>query len=183
MPARRLLMRGVVSLIAWLTLFLPVVCHAQVYAGATVGAGGANVPFGSTIGGFRGALRLFGGYEFGRHLAAEVMTLDLGKPTTLGGVGAESTIGAFGIAVVGTLPVERWRFSARVGALSMDGRVTDTAVTRTPQGMFGIEIGFDVMRRLTIGLETAVSHVEFGPPIDDRHKVSWTAFTTTYRFW
>jgi hypothetical protein len=182
MPARRLLMRGVVLFIAWLTLF-PVVCSAQVYAGATVGAGGASVPFGSTFGGFRGALRLFGGYEFGRHLAAEVMTLDLGTPTNPGGAGAESTIGAIGVAVVGTLPVQRWRFSARVGALSMDGRVTDTAVTRTPQGMFGIEIGFNVMRRLTIGLETAVSHVEFGPPIDDRHRVNWTAFTTTYRFW
>jgi len=69
-------MRGVVSFITWLTLFFPVVCNAQVYAGATVGAGRASVPFGSTFGGFRGALRLFGGYEFGRHLGAEVMTLE-----------------------------------------------------------------------------------------------------------
>jgi hypothetical protein len=97
-----------VLFVAWLTLFFPVVCDAQVYAGATVGAGGASVPFGSTVGGFRGALRLFGGYEFGRH---------------------------------------------------------------------------NFMRRLTLGLETAVSHVGFGPPIDDRRKVNWTAFTTTYRFW
>jgi hypothetical protein len=176
-------MRGVVSLIAGLTLLFPAVSLAQVYAGATVGAGGANVPFASTVGGFRGELRLFGGYELSRYLAAEVMTLDLGTPTNAYGAGAQSTIGAFGVAVVGTVPVQRWRFSARLGALSMDGRITDTQVTRKAQAMLGLGVGFTVMPRLTIGLESAVSHVEFGSPIDDRVRVNWTAFTTSYRFW
>jgi hypothetical protein len=176
-------MRGVVSLIAGLTLLFPAVSLAQVYAGATVGAGGANVPFASTVGGFRGELRLFGGYELSRYLAAEVMTLDLGTPTNAYGAGAQSTIGAFGVAIVGTVPVQRWRFSARLGALSMDGRITDTQVTRKAQAMLGLGVGFTVMPRLTIGLESAVSHVEFGSPIDDRVRVNWTAFTTSYRFW
>jgi len=176
-------MRGVVSLIAGLTLLFPAVSLAQVYAGATVGAGGANVPFASTVGGFRGELRLFGGYELNRYLAAEVMTLDLGTPTNVYGAGAQSTIGAFGVAIVGTVPVQRWRFSARLGALSMDGRITDTQVTRKAQAMLGLGVGFTVMPRLTIGLESAVSHVEFGSPIDDRVRVNWTAFTTSYRFW
>ena len=40
--------RGVVLLwIAGLTLVLPAVCSAQVYAGATVGLGGARTPIGS----------------------------------------------------------------------------------------------------------------------------------------
>jgi Outer membrane protein beta-barrel domain len=176
-------MRGVVSLIAAVMLLVPAVCSAQLYAGATVGAGGANVPFGSLVSGFRGELRLFGGYEVSRYLAAEVMTLDLGTPTNLHGMGAQSTIGAFGVAIVGTLPVQRWRFSARLGALSMDGRVTETQVTRKAQAMLGVGVGFAVMPRLTIGLESAVSHVEFGSPIDDRVRVNWTAFTTSYRFW
>jgi hypothetical protein len=176
-------MRGVVSLIAALTLLFPTVSRAQVYAGATVGAGGANVPFASTVGGFRGELRLFGGYELSRYLAAEVMTLDLGTPTNAYGAGAQSTIGAFGVAIVGTVPVQRWRFSARLGALSMDGRITDAQVTRKAQAMLGLGVGFTVMPRLTIGLESAVSHVEFGSPIDDRVRVNWTAFTTSYRFW
>jgi hypothetical protein len=177
-------MRGVVSLIAGLTLLFPAVSLAQVYAGATVGAGGANVPFASTVGGFRGELRLFGGYELSRYLAAEVMTLDLGTPTNAYGAGAQSTIGAFGVAVVGTVPVQRWRFSARLGRASpwMAG-ITDTQVTRKAQAMLGLGVGFTVMPRLTIGLESAVSHVEFGAPIDDRVRVNWTAFTTSYRFW
>ena len=175
-------MRGLMSSIAALTLLFPALCTAQVYVGATVGVGGAEVPFGSDLGGFRGALRLFGGYEFGRYIAAEVMTLDLGVPTNQYGGSATSTIGAFGVAVVGTLPVQRWRFSARVGALSMDGRVTDTAVTRSAQAMFGLGVGFNVIQRLTLGLETAVSRAEFGPPIDDTTRVTWTAITTSYRF-
>src|SRR5262245_181097 len=143
--------RGFVSSIAALTLLFPALCSAQAYVGATFGVGGAVVPFGSDLGGFRGALRLFGGYEFGRYIAAEVMTLDLGTPDNPYGASATSTIGAFGVAVVGTLPVQRWRFTARVGALSMDGRVTDTAVTRSGQAMFGIGVGFNVIQRLTLG--------------------------------
>jgi|SRR5215510_4844177 len=175
-------MRGIGSWIAVLTLLSPAVCSAQIYAGATFGVGGAEVPFGSDLGGFRGALRLFGGYEFGRYIAAEVMTLDLGTPDNLQGASATSTIGAFGVAVVGTFPVQRWRFSARVGALSMDGRVTDTNVTRSGQAMFGLGVGFNVIQRLTLGLETAVSRAEFGPPVDDTTRVTWTALTTSYRF-
>jgi hypothetical protein len=97
-------MRGVVVLwVAGLTLCLPAVCRAQVYAGATFGAGGANVPIGNGASGYRGALRLYGGYQFNRLLGAEAMTLDLGTPGTRPEC-LESTIGAFGVAAVGTLP-------------------------------------------------------------------------------
>jgi hypothetical protein len=174
--------RRIGSLVAGLMLCLPALCAGQIYAGATVGAGGAQVPVGSITGGFRGALRLYGGYEFGPHVAAEVMTLDLGTPTNAGGANAVSTIGAFGVAAVGTIPVQRWRFSGRLGVLSMDGRISKTEVTRSPQGMFALGVGFDVTRKLILGLESAVSHVQFGPPINDTARVNWTAFTTTYRF-
>src|SRR5262245_39256315 len=102
---RSALMLKRIAFVIGLTLLLPAVSSAQIYAGATVGAGGAHVPFGSSVGGFRGELRLFGGYEFTSNIAAEVMTLDLGTPKN-----NPSTIGAFGVAAVGTLPVQRWRF-------------------------------------------------------------------------
>jgi len=170
--------RGVVLLwIAGLTLVLPAVCSAQVYAGATVGLGGAREPIGSYAAGYRGTLRLYGGYELNSHLAGEVMTLDLGTPRNR----PETTIGAFGVAAVGMLPVHRWRFSGRLGVLSMDGRA-EGATTRTAQGMLGLGVGFTMVRGLIIGLETAVSRVEFGAPIDDTTRVNWTALAATYRF-
>jgi hypothetical protein len=170
--------RGAVLLgIAGLTLVLPALCSAQVYAGAAVGVGGAREPIGSYAGGYRGTLRLYGGYEFNRHVAAEVMTLDLGTPRNR----PETTIGAFGVAAVGMLPVQRWRFSGRLGVLSMDGRA-EGATTRTAQGMLALGVGFTIVRGLIIGLETAVSRVEFGAPIHDTTAVNWTALTATYRF-
>ena|SRR6185295_13491650 len=92
-----------------------------------------------------------------------------------------STIGAFGVAAAGTIPAQRWRFSGRLGVLSMDGRISDTEVTRSAQGLFGLGVGFNVTQKLMLGLESAVSRVEFGPPVNDTARVNWTAFTTTYR--
>ena len=176
-----MLMRRLVVLgISGLALLLPAVCSGQIYGGASIGAGGANASVGSYASGYRGALRLYGGYEFNRHLAAEVMTLDLGTPGNKAQTGNHNTIGAFGVAAVGTFPVQRWRFSGRLGALSMDGRADDT--TRTGQGMFGLGVGFNLTRGLIIGLETAVSRVEFGAPVNDTASVNWTAFAASYRF-
>jgi hypothetical protein len=122
-------------LVLGVTLGFPAVCSAQIYVGAAVGAGGANVPFGSYGGGLRGMLRLFGGYALTRHIAAEAMTFDLGTPGNR--PADESTIGAFAVAALGTLPVQRWRFSGRLGVMSMDGRAFGKT-TRTAQGMFGL---------------------------------------------
>ena len=170
--------RLALSWIAALALF-PAVCSAQIYAGAVMGVGGANVRFGDFRGGFRGTLRLFGGYELNRHLGIEAFTLDLGTPRD---EPVESTIGAFGVAAVGILPVQRWRFSARLGVLSMDGRADVAETKRTAQGMLALGVGFTVIRTLTLGLETAVSRVEFGAPLNDTARVNWTAVVASYRF-
>ena len=164
--------------IAGLTVLLPAESHAQVYAGATFGAGGAQMPFNSDRSGFRGALRLYGGYEFNRHLAAEVMTLDLGTPRNR----PTSTIGAFGVAVVGTLPVRRFRFTGRLGAMSMDGRAAGAETKRAGQAMLGLGAGCAATERVTIGLETAVSRVEFGSPLNDAARINWTAVGASFRF-
>jgi hypothetical protein len=50
-------------------LVMPSTCRAQPYAGIGVGAGGANVSPGTYAAGFRGALRLFGGYHLTPYLA------------------------------------------------------------------------------------------------------------------
>jgi hypothetical protein len=172
---RRLVMTWFVGL----TLGVPAVCGAQAYGGATVGVGGAHVPFGSYGGGFRGLLRLFGGYGFTRNIAAEAMTFDLGIPGNR--PGNDSTIGAFAVAGVGTLPVRRWRFTGHLGVMSMDGRALGVT-TRTAQGMVGVGAGFDVLRKLTIGFETARSRVKFGAPIDDTVPVKWAGVVAAYRF-
>jgi hypothetical protein len=161
-----------------LTLALPAVCSAQIYAGAAVGAGGASLPPGSYGSGFRGMARLFGGYAFTPNVAAEAMTFDLGTPKRSGD---ETTIGAFAVAAVGTLPVQRWRFVGRLGVMSMDGRASGKTM-RSAQGMLGLGVGFAVIRKLTIGIETARSRVEFGPPIASSAQVNWTALAVSYRF-
>jgi len=54
----------VLASILAVSLALPAVACAQVYAGLAVGAGGAKVPAGSYAAGIRGMLRLYAGYEF-----------------------------------------------------------------------------------------------------------------------
>jgi hypothetical protein len=171
----------VAAWIAALTLLFPTVCAAQVYGGVAFGGGGASAPFGSNLGGIRGTLRLFGGYEFDRYIAAEAMTLDLG---TIGNQSSatSSTIGAFGVAAVVTLPVQPWRVSGRFGVLSMDGRLSDSSFSRTGQPLAGVTIGFNVVRGLTVGLETAVSRAEFPAPVTGTSRVNWTAAVASYRF-
>jgi hypothetical protein len=65
--------------------------------------------------------------------------------------------------------------------LSVDGRMNGTT-TRSAQGMLGLGVGFSVMRKLVIGLETAVTRVEFGAPINDSARVNWTGVSASYRF-
>ena len=138
--------RMVMTWIVGLTLALPAICSAQIYAGASVGAGGANLSIGSYGSGFRGMARFFGGYAFTPHVAAEAMTFDLGTPSNR--PGDDSTIGAFAVAAVGTLPVQRWRFSGRLGVMSMDGRASGNT-TRSAQGMLGLGVGFAVIPKLS----------------------------------
>jgi hypothetical protein len=171
----------VLASILAVSLALPAVACAQVYAGLAVGAGGAKVPAGSYAAGIRGMLRLYAGYEFTPQVAVEAMTFDLGSPGDKP-AGSESTIGAFGVAAVGTLPVERWRFTGRVGVMFMDGRADIAETRHTTQPMLALGAGYDVIPKLTIGLEAGVSRVEFGSPLNETASVSWVGLAATYRF-
>jgi len=162
-------------------LAAPAVACAQVYAGAAVGAGGAKVPAGSYAAGIRGMLRLYAGYEFTPNVAIEAMTFDLGSPGDKPS-GSKSTIGAFGIAAVGTLPVERWRFTGRVGVMFMEGRADIAETRKTTQPMLALGAGYDVIPKLTLGAELGVSRVEFGSPLNEKAGVSWIGLAATYRF-
>lgn len=159
---------------------LPAVACAQWYAGLAVGAGGAKVAPGSYAAGVRGMLRLYGGYELTPNAGVEAMTFDLGSPDKP--AGSESTIGAFGVAAVGTLPVQRWRFTGRVGVMWMDGRADIAETKHTTQPMLALGAGYDVIPKLTLGVEVGVSRVEFGSPLNEKANVNWTGVAATYRF-
>jgi hypothetical protein len=173
---RKLVLTSVLAI----PLALPAVARAQWYAGLAVGAGGARVPAGSYAAGVRGMLRLYAGYEFTPKLGVEAMTFDLGSPDKPSG--SESTIGAFGVAAVGTLPVQRWRFTGRAGVMWMDGRADIAETKHTTQPMLALGAGYDVIPELTLGLEVGVSRVEFGSPLDEKANVNWTGLAATYRF-
>ncbi len=175
MSKRRLLV-----LAALLTVAFPSLGRAQAYVGLGAGVGGATTPINSYAAGFRGALRLYGGYQFTRFVGAEAMTFDLGTPNNIATTNHENTIGAFGVAAVGRWPVRRWDFSGRVGMMSMEGRGTTTV--KSPQPMVGIGAGFRVLKRLTVGIETSTSHADFGSPVNDLVEVKWTTIGATFRF-
>jgi len=162
------------------SLALPAAARAQWYAGLSVGAGGARVAAGSYAAGVRGMLRLYAGYEFTPKVGVEAITFDLGSPDKP--EGSESTIGAFGIAAVGTLPVNRWRFTGRAGVMWMDGRADIAETEHTSQPMIAIGAGYDVIPKLTVGVEVGVSRVEFGSPLNEKANVNWTGVAGTYRF-
>jgi len=163
------------------SLALPAAARAQVYAGAAVGAGGAKVPAGSFAAGVRGMLRLYAGYELTPQVAVEAMTFDLGSPGDKPS-GSKSTIGAFGVAAVGTLRAERWRFTGRAGVMFMDGRADIAETRHTTQPMLALGAGYDVIPKLTLGAELGVSRVEFGSPLNEKAGVSWIGLAATYRF-
>jgi hypothetical protein len=162
-------------------LALPGLACAQWYAGLAAGAGGAKVAAGSYAAGVRGMLRLYGGYEFTPHVAVEAMTFDLGSPRGKD-AGSKSTIGAFGVAAVGTWRVERWRFTGRLGVMAMEGRADVADTRKTTQPMIALGAGYDVLPELTIGVEAGASRVEFNPPLNEKASVNWTGVTGTYRF-
>jgi len=83
---------------------------------------------------------------------------------------------------VGTWRVERWRFTGRVGVMFMEGRADVADTKKTTQPMIALGVGYDVLPKLTIGVEAGVSRVEFGPPLSEKASVSWTGLTGTYRF-
>jgi len=70
--------RAIMLVLVGLLLASPAPAAAQAYAGLAAGIGGADMPIGSYASGYRGTLRLYGGYAFTPYVAAEAMTLDLG---------------------------------------------------------------------------------------------------------
>jgi hypothetical protein len=162
-------------------LVLPSVAFAQVYAGFAAGAGGAKVPAGSYAAGVRSMLRIYAGYEFTPNVAVEAMTFDLGSQSGKAD-GSKSTIGAFGVAAVGTLPVKPWRFTGRLGVMFMEGRADIADTRKTTQPMLALGAGYDLTPELTIGLEIGASRVEFASPLSETARVSWTALAATFRF-
>ena len=152
------------------------------YAGIALGVGGADVPIGSYASGYRTAFRLHGGYELSPYLAVEGMALDLSEADDKPAGSLKSTIKGVGVAAVGTLRVDRWRYSGRLGLMSMEGKADTTSTERSVQPVYGLAVGFDLQPNLTLGLERNVSKVKFGAPANDTVSVDWTALSAVFRF-
>jgi hypothetical protein len=162
---------------------------AQSYIGGAFGVGGADVDIGSFASGFRGGTRLFAGYAFDPHFALEGMLLSLGEPKDKP-ANSSSTISGVGVAAVGTVQAGDWRFSGRLGLMSMQGKAdgsigggpVQSSTKKSGQGLLGIAAGYDLTPNFTLGLEIDATRVEFGAPVNDKVGVSLTALTLTYRF-
>jgi hypothetical protein len=163
-------------------LATPAAARAQAYIGVALGIGGADVPIGSYASGFRGALQLRGGYEVNQYFAMEAMTINLGEPDDKPAGSPKTTINGIGAVAVGTLRAERWRFSGRLGVMSMEGKAEGASTERSAQPLIGLAVGFDLRPDITLGLEKNVSKVKFGAPISDTVSVNWTAVSVLYRF-
>jgi Outer membrane protein beta-barrel domain len=175
--------RSLVQRLLGITLLAtPAVAHAQTYVGVALGIGGADVPIGSYASGFRGAFQLRGGYEVNEYFAMEAMTINLGEPDDKPAGSLKSTINGVGAVAVGTLHAERWRFSGRLGLMSMEGKAIGASTERSAQPIVGLAVGYDLHPKITLGLEKNVSKVKFGTPISDTVSVNWTAVSVLYRF-
>jgi outer membrane protein with beta-barrel domain len=176
----------------FLVLALAAMAHGaygQGYVGGAFGVGGAEVEIGSFASGYRGGTRLFGGYAFNRHFAVEGMFLNLDEPDEKP-ANASSTISGIGVAAVGTVQAGHWRFSGRLGLMSMEGKAhgsigsgpVQSSSQQSWQGLVGIAAGYDLMPNLTLGLEINATSVKFGAPVNDKANVSLTAVVLEYRF-
>jgi hypothetical protein len=162
---------------------------AQGYLGGAFGVGGADVEIGSFASGYRGGTRLFGGYAFNPHFAVEGMLLSLDEPDDKP-ANAGSTISGVGVAAVGTVQASDWRFSGRLGLISMEGKAHGSIGTgpvqsssqKSWQGLLGIAVGYDLTPKFTLGLEVSATSVKFGAPVNDKANVSLTGVALEYRF-
>jgi hypothetical protein len=177
---------------ALLVLGLTAITHtafAQGYVGGALGVGGADVEIGSFASGYRGGVRLYGGYAFNPHFAVEGMLLSLDEPDDKP-AGASSTISGVGAAAVGMLQAGNWRFSGRLGLMSMEGEAqgsigagpVQSSSQTSWQGLLGIAVGYDLTANFTLGLEISATSVEFGAPVNEKVDVSLTGVALEYRF-
>src|SRR5215467_7150971 len=119
-------------------LATPAVARAQAYyVGVALGVGGADVPINSGASGFRGAFQLRGGYEVNRYFAIEAMAVALGEPDDKPSGSPKTTINGIGAVAVGTLPAGSWRFSGRLGLMSMEGKAEGTSTEHSAQPIVG----------------------------------------------
>jgi hypothetical protein len=64
----------------------------------------------------------------------------------------------------------------------IEGRADIADTKKTTQPMIALGAGYDVLPKLTIGVEAGASRVEFGAPLSEKASVNWTGVTGTYRF-
>lgn len=109
------------------------------------------------------AWRIFGGYQFNRHFAAELGYADLGTPASASGtisgvpVVVRTEVKAWDLVAVASYPIDRFSIYAKLGLYRAETDSTGT-VAGVPRSVsdtntditFGLGAGFDITKNLRV---------------------------------
>lgn len=145
------------------------IASAQVYVGASGGISNWSVDCGGTTSCDKNGTGLKGfiGYRLSGPFAVEALYVDLGKTTARVGMVDVAIKGqGVGAALVLDGKSDKWSYGARLGAVSMKGKVSvsggfsgSSAKTST-QALFGIFAGYEIVDNLSLRLELDSTRVQ-----------------------
>lgn len=162
---------------------------AQVYVGAAGGVSNWSVNCeGTTACDKTGSgMKGFVGYRFSGPFAVELLYVDLGKTTARVGPADLSLKGdGVGAALVLDGKADKWSYGARLGALSVKGKVnvsggfSGSSSKTSTQALFGIFAGYEIVENLSLRLELDSTRVQIEDGSDGT--VRLISAGLTYRF-
>lgn len=142
---------------------------AQVYVGASGGISNWSVDCGGTTSCDKtgSSMKGFIGYRFSGPFAVEALYVDLGKTTARVGMVDVAIKGqGVGAALVLDGKSDKWSYGARLGALSMKGKVSvsggfsGSSSKTSTQPIFGIFAGYEIVDNLSLRLEIDSTRVQ-----------------------
>lgn len=146
----------------------PLAC-AQVYVGASGGISNWSVDCGGTTSCDKtgSGLKGFIGYRFSGPFAVEALYVDLGKTTArVGPVDLSIKGEGVGAALVVDGKSDKWSYGARLGALSMKGKVSvsggfsGSGTKTSTQAIFGLFAGYEIVDNLSLRIEVDSTRVQ-----------------------
>ena len=142
---------------------------AQVYVGASGGVSNWSVDCGGTTSCDKtgSGVKGFIGYRFSGPFAIEALYVDLGKTTARVSSFDVAIKGeGMGAALVFDGKSDKWSYGARLGALSMKGKVSvsggfsGSSSKNSTQALFGVFAGYEIVENLSLRLELDSTRVQ-----------------------
>lgn len=105
------------------------------------------------------AWKILGGYQFNRHLAAELGYANLGEASASGvGITARAEVTAWDVVAVGSFPImDRFSIYAKLGMFRSESEVTASTGTSSDESetgfTFGVGLRYDFTRNLGVRAE------------------------------